>query len=327
MRAVSGPDGFNLGVNQGAVAGAGIAAHLHQHVVPRWSGDANFLPVVAQTKAVPQLLDQAWELLHGAWAGPQRPATPPRATDAGAFPGRRVPADRPAGPVPQPPRGLAGPGHRGRHPGRDARCADLLPAGLVVAGDADRHLLRARRHARRSDGQAERDGVDVGRVPGLQPRPARRRRGVRRTAALLRLPATGTGVGGLHPGRADPGSADLVRACSGRESRLRGQRRDRGPRRPVADHPGRGPAGRLRRAVRAGDRRRVPRRGRADHRRPAGPLGLPSGQGCPRDLAGPGRPRCLPGRLDHGGRAASWSAAWADRPRSRRWPRGPTVAT
>jgi ATP adenylyltransferase len=69
MRAVSGPDGFNLGVNQGAVAGAGIAAHLHQHVVPRWSGDANFLPVVAQTKAVPQLLDQTWELLHGAWAG------------------------------------------------------------------------------------------------------------------------------------------------------------------------------------------------------------------------------------------------------------------
>lgn len=66
-RAVSGPHGFNLGINQGAVAGAGIAAHLHQHVVPRWSGDANFLPVVAQTKAVPQLLDQTWELLAAAW--------------------------------------------------------------------------------------------------------------------------------------------------------------------------------------------------------------------------------------------------------------------
>ena len=50
-RSVSGPDGFNLGINQGPVAGAGIAAHLHQHVVPRWSGDANFLPVIAQTKA------------------------------------------------------------------------------------------------------------------------------------------------------------------------------------------------------------------------------------------------------------------------------------
>lgn len=68
-RAVSGPDGFNLGINQGAVAGAGIAAHLHQHVVPRWTGDANFLPVVAQTKAVPQLLDQTWELLSAAWEG------------------------------------------------------------------------------------------------------------------------------------------------------------------------------------------------------------------------------------------------------------------
>ena len=67
VRDVSAPDGFNLGINQGAVAGAGIAAHLHQHVVPRWQGDANFLPVVAQTKAVPQLLDQAWELLSAAW--------------------------------------------------------------------------------------------------------------------------------------------------------------------------------------------------------------------------------------------------------------------
>ena len=67
-RAVSSPDGFNLGINQGAVAGAGIAAHLHQHVVPRWTGDANFLPVVAQTKAVPQLLDQTWDLLATAWA-------------------------------------------------------------------------------------------------------------------------------------------------------------------------------------------------------------------------------------------------------------------
>ncbi|HYI54106.1 MAG TPA: HIT domain-containing protein [Microlunatus sp.] len=79
-RGVSGPDGFNLGINQGAVAGAGIAAHLHQHVVPRWSGDANFLPVVAQTKAVPQLLDQAWELLSRAWAGSEATG----AADAGA---------------------------------------------------------------------------------------------------------------------------------------------------------------------------------------------------------------------------------------------------
>ena len=52
VRAVSSPHGFNLGINQGAVAGAGIAAHLHQHVVPRWGGDANFLPIVARTKAL-----------------------------------------------------------------------------------------------------------------------------------------------------------------------------------------------------------------------------------------------------------------------------------
>ena len=53
--------------HQGAVAGAGIAAHLHQHVVPRWAGDANFLPVVGQTKALPQLLDQTWEIVRSSW--------------------------------------------------------------------------------------------------------------------------------------------------------------------------------------------------------------------------------------------------------------------
>ena len=68
IRAVSGPAGFNLGINQGEVAGAGIAAHLHQHVVPRWAGDANFLPIVAQTKAVPQLLADTRTLLADAWA-------------------------------------------------------------------------------------------------------------------------------------------------------------------------------------------------------------------------------------------------------------------
>jgi ATP adenylyltransferase len=67
LRAASSPHGFNLGINQGAVAGAGIAAHLHQHVVPRWSGDANFFPVVAQTKALPQLLDQTWEIVRSSW--------------------------------------------------------------------------------------------------------------------------------------------------------------------------------------------------------------------------------------------------------------------
>ena len=67
IRGASAPHGFNLGINQGAVAGAGIAAHLHQHVVPRWSGDANFLPVIGQTTALPQLRDQTWGAVRLAW--------------------------------------------------------------------------------------------------------------------------------------------------------------------------------------------------------------------------------------------------------------------
>lgn len=67
VRGVSAPHGFNIGMNQGAVAGAGIAAHLHQHLVPRWGGDNNFMPVVGHTKVLPQLLGQTRELLAEAW--------------------------------------------------------------------------------------------------------------------------------------------------------------------------------------------------------------------------------------------------------------------
>ena len=67
VRAVSGAQGFNIGMNQGAIAGAGIAAHLHQHVVPRWGGDTNFMPVVAQTRVLPQLLADSRDLLADAW--------------------------------------------------------------------------------------------------------------------------------------------------------------------------------------------------------------------------------------------------------------------
>jgi ATP adenylyltransferase len=67
LREVSGPAGFNLGMNQGQVAGAGIAAHLHQHVVPRWAGDSNFFPIIAQTKAIPQLLEDTRSKLSAAW--------------------------------------------------------------------------------------------------------------------------------------------------------------------------------------------------------------------------------------------------------------------
>ena len=68
IRLTSSPHGFNLGMNQGAVAGAGIAAHLHQHVVPRWDGDANFMPVIGRTRVLPQLLADTRELLSKAWS-------------------------------------------------------------------------------------------------------------------------------------------------------------------------------------------------------------------------------------------------------------------
>ncbi len=67
IRKVSIAHGFNIGINQGSVAGAGIAAHLHQHIVPRWGGDVNFLPVVGNTKALPQLLGDTRDLLRDAW--------------------------------------------------------------------------------------------------------------------------------------------------------------------------------------------------------------------------------------------------------------------
>ncbi len=67
LRAASEPHGFNLGMNQGAVAGAGVAAHLHQHIVPRWAGDMNFLPIVGQTKALPVLLEDTREQIVANW--------------------------------------------------------------------------------------------------------------------------------------------------------------------------------------------------------------------------------------------------------------------
>ncbi|CAN5452782.1 HIT domain-containing protein [soil metagenome] len=69
VRAVSGAAGFNIGMNQGEVAGAGIAAHLHQHVVPRWPGDQNFMPIIGRTKTLPELLTDTRELFAGAWRG------------------------------------------------------------------------------------------------------------------------------------------------------------------------------------------------------------------------------------------------------------------
>lgn len=67
LRAVTNCHGFNIGMNQGAIAGAGVAEHLHQHIVPRWSQDANFFPIIAKTKAMPRLLGEMRQSLADAW--------------------------------------------------------------------------------------------------------------------------------------------------------------------------------------------------------------------------------------------------------------------
>jgi ATP adenylyltransferase len=59
------PHGFNVGFNQGRVAGAGVEHHIHMHVVPRWGGDTNFMPVLADTRVMPQTLEQTYEALEG----------------------------------------------------------------------------------------------------------------------------------------------------------------------------------------------------------------------------------------------------------------------
>ena len=66
--------GFNIGMNQGEVAGAGVAAHLHQHIVPRWKNDSNFFPIIAKTKALPELLGDVREQLAAAWPVDPGPA-------------------------------------------------------------------------------------------------------------------------------------------------------------------------------------------------------------------------------------------------------------
>ena len=68
IKAVSNPDAFNVGLNLGKSAGGSLAEHLHMHVVPRWSGDANFITIVGETKVIPQLLRDTRALLAAEWA-------------------------------------------------------------------------------------------------------------------------------------------------------------------------------------------------------------------------------------------------------------------
>ena len=66
LRLVMTPDGFNMGINEGKVAGAGYAEHMHFHIVPRWSGDTNFMPVIADIKVIPEHLDIVYQKLKQA---------------------------------------------------------------------------------------------------------------------------------------------------------------------------------------------------------------------------------------------------------------------
>jgi ATP adenylyltransferase len=68
LETVYDPEGFNIGVNQGRVAGAGVEGHIHLHVVPRWAGDNNYMPVLADTRVMPQSLEESYDALEGGFA-------------------------------------------------------------------------------------------------------------------------------------------------------------------------------------------------------------------------------------------------------------------
>ena len=70
LRETANCDGFNIGMNQGGIAGAGIAEHLHQHIVPRWAQDSNFFPIIARTKAMPRLLGDVRAEVAATWPHP-----------------------------------------------------------------------------------------------------------------------------------------------------------------------------------------------------------------------------------------------------------------
>ncbi|MDP8942799.1 MAG: HIT domain-containing protein [Actinomycetota bacterium] len=72
LREAYAPEGFNLGINQGKVAGAAFEDHVHLHVVPRWGGDTNFMPVIGSTRVLPQSLEDSYDALRGCFAARAR---------------------------------------------------------------------------------------------------------------------------------------------------------------------------------------------------------------------------------------------------------------
>lgn len=71
LRRAMHPDGFNVGINIGKAAGAGIEKHVHIHIVPRWSADTNFMPIFSHTRVMPELLDETYQKLKAAWEEPE----------------------------------------------------------------------------------------------------------------------------------------------------------------------------------------------------------------------------------------------------------------
>ena len=71
LRRAMNPDGFNVGINVGKAAGAGLEEHVHIHVVPRWKADTNFMPVFSHTRVIPELMDDTYQKLKAAWEEPE----------------------------------------------------------------------------------------------------------------------------------------------------------------------------------------------------------------------------------------------------------------